>query len=84
MNFIPTFRYHETLAPEGRLITTEEELAELPAGWVDTPALFGKETSAAEVTAELPAGWVDTPALQLGRDERLGQMIDTRKKKGKK
>lgn len=36
----PTFLYHETEAPEGRLIPNAEKEAELGPGWVDTPEAF--------------------------------------------
>ena len=45
--------YHETLAPNGRLISSEKEEAELVEdGWCDTPAKFGK---VAPVVAQHPA-----------------------------
>ena len=34
----PTFRYHPTLAPEGRKFTDEAEFNDLGPEWVDTPA----------------------------------------------
>lgn len=38
--FYPTFRYHQTLAPEGKRFTDEVEFGALGPGWVDTPAKF--------------------------------------------
>lgn len=40
MQEFPTIRYHRTEAPDGVLIPSAEKLAELGAGWVDTPAAF--------------------------------------------
>ena len=34
------WRYHPTLAPQGRLFQTAAEIAALDAAWVDTPAKF--------------------------------------------
>ena len=36
----PSFRYHPTEAPMGRLFATAAELDALGSEWVDTPAAF--------------------------------------------
>jgi hypothetical protein len=39
--FAPHWRYHEKLAPEGKLVdSVEKQAALLGEGWVDTPAKF--------------------------------------------
>lgn len=38
--FYPTFRYHQTLAPQGQKFTDRAEFEALSAEWVDTPAKF--------------------------------------------
>ena len=36
----PTFRYHPTLAPEGKKFTNQADYDALGPEWVDTPAKF--------------------------------------------
>ncbi len=48
------WRYHETLAPEGKIFTFEESDKKIKEGWVDSPALFGKIPLVAKLEEETP------------------------------
>lgn len=41
--FYPTYMYHEKIAPEGKVINSQEEFDALDEGWKETPAEFGKK-----------------------------------------
>lgn len=58
----PSFRYHPTEAPAGKLFQTHDELDALDASWVDTPAAFALPPSAeVEPPAADPIGEALTP-----------------------
>lgn len=59
--FFPTFRYHPTLAPEGKKFTDEAEFAELGPEWVDTPA---------KLTASAPEPAPEAAPIKRFRRER--------------
>lgn len=63
----PSFRYHPTIAPEGKLFETHEELDALPKSWVETPAKFAK----AQPVPEPPSDPV-IDALEPLRKRRKG------------
>lgn len=56
MQMFPTIAYHKTLAPEGQLIQSAEQLSGLGEGWVDTPAAFDPNYVRPEPVAPSRAG----------------------------
>lgn len=69
----PAMRYHNTLAPEGRVISSPEAEAALGDGWVDTPAAFDPAYKA--LTTDPPEGTaMDTVVLPAKPPERYPAM----------
>lgn len=56
MNLFPCFRYHATLAREGKLFRSEADLPPAGEGWVDTPAAFEAGYVAPPPQDEAPTG----------------------------
>lgn len=70
--------YHETLAPAGRIVKSEQEEAALGEGWVDTPAKFGAAQKVPVPTIEevLKAGYSPEAAPRIvARQQALAAAV---------
>ena len=61
MEYFPSCRYHKTLARQGRMFNTQEELDQAGPGWVDTPAAFGLVTHPPEQVPGAPPPIAEVP-----------------------
>ena len=70
MTFFHTFRYHQTLAPQGQRFTDEAEFNALGPEWVDTPTKFPEPSPVVEVVASEPLEMGDLVVIDGAHPKR--------------